>query len=353
MDHKNSEDRDITEAVKLWTLAHASLEAKSLIACLDYIVKFHNHMNENGLLNDKQIKTEIRAETKGFSDENFLYRIISVPNYITRNSSFGAKITEQVGALKKYFDEFLEYCVQQKFDVDPSRPTIHIDKKIAGDIFLFCSKQLAQSKITVFSRDTSIFLTKLNQCQSCDDVVNLYKEKFGSKISKRLIEIVKISDKAFIVEHADYSKTNKIVDSDTFLRAIASEDAADLHNMRARIAEEGLSSVLTTVHHNTENKSDTRIQLFVCEVLRNNEFIITERIQQLPPTLLTAMKDIIDARLQGLSKSLRGSITSIQKAHGNGKFSEFKSLTAAHFQLMTLIDSKKLDNNQELKRNSK
>ncbi len=188
---------------------------------------------------------------------------------------------------------------------------------------------------------------KLNQCQNCDDVISLYKEKFGSKISKSLLDIIKIVDKAFIVEHADYSKTNKIVESDTFLSAIASEDAAYLQNMRAKIAEEGLTSVLTTVHHSTEKKADTRIQLFVCEVLRNNEFKITERIQQLPPTLLAAMKDIIDARLQGLSRTLRGSVTSIQKAHGNGQYSEFKSLTTAHIQLITIMDSKKEENQKK------
>lgn len=351
MEHKNTEH--ISEAVKLWTMAYSSLEAKNLIACLDCIIKFHNHMHKNDLLNDEEIKADIRAATKGFSDETFLYRVVSVPNYITRNSTFGAEIIEQVGVLKKHFDEFLEYCVQQKFDVDQSRPTIDMDKKIAGDIFLFCAKQLAQAKLTLFSRDPHIFLAKLNQCQNCDDVMNLYKEKFGSKISKTFLAIAKIADKAFIVEHADYSNTNKIVESDAFQSAIASEDAATLQDMRAKIAEEGLPSVLTTVHHSTDKKSDPRIQLFVCEVLRNNAFIITEKIQQLPPTLLAAMKDIIDARLQGLSRSLRGSITSIQKSHSNGHFSEFKSLTTAHIQLITIMDSKKVNNHEELQRNSK
>lgn len=361
MDNKDSEHYE--KAAQLWHSGLDLLENKNIVRYLENIKQFHDYLSEQGLLNDPEVKTVIQRKASKIKDETFLYRIMSVMSYLSRNSSDDSVTRHNISTLKRLVDFFLEFSEQKKFSPDTKKNTIETDQKITADIFLYCGLVKIIQDISNNmdeSKSKEELLQRLTTLNSLDTIVDFYK-KYLHFIGHEsdLVTLETYAHKAFIIEHSHNSEANKLVDNPICNRAIGSENAVELRDLRTEVEKEYLhrfskmpeeekltaaDSIISRRHsqEDSPNHSPRKLSGFVQdiihELLRGNAYKITPKMQELSTQTLIIIKKVVDQQLEKTPKPRRDSVAAIAKSYISGDARRRSSLDLATRNLDNAIN---------------
>jgi hypothetical protein len=363
-------ENKVEKAIQLWEKAFNALEAKHSLEFFKCIKQFHDHLETEGMLNEKNYESTIKQHSKQITDEVYLHRIFSVTSFLSQHSAHGSDIMTQISMLKILTNQFLNYATKEKFSPVIPDSTIELDTNIASDVFLYCAIQKTQTVLINGKKDTENFdaLEKeLLSISHIDEVMEFSKQHCGFHNNANLTkDLLSYSMKMFIIEH-DFSRSNKLADIPNIEEVLRCEDAKSLRQLRDSTQKQYLKwfsglpqdeklSVIAKVtertHYNAEasNQSPGKLKAFVQDIiytlLSESSFKITEEMQNLPPKTLVMIKTVVDKELAQTPKPKRNSVASAF-AYIKGDSQKRKSLQFAQEDLASVIKTPPVPNNSK------
>ncbi len=360
MEMKDNEHVD--KAIVLWNAAHQAVEAKNIPQFLTHILKFHQHMDEHKLFVDNNATKTIKENSRKFTNETYLYRILSVLSSLSKDSPHGSDIATQISTLKVLSNRFLDYSSQDKFSPDTQLETLDWDKNLAYCVMLHCTAEKVKAQISSHFRESDqeeTLLKTLYGFKNCDAIVTFYKRTLCFNMNKQvLFDIDNNTQKAFIIQFSDYSGCKKLVECDHFNEAISTDSLPALIKLRSTVEsnylerfnkmplEEKLREVQFILDNHLSNKipgheSPTKLsdftQRIIYELLKSTSFTITPQMKILPQHALEFIQQTVDSKLEQLAKPRSNSVINIAKDHISGQAKERKTLTRAKSELVLAI----------------